>query len=77
MYFSQNYGLNSAFLPHANTQSPGVTCVTNCYGIDLNISKNQMSCSYARIGHHRSINLVKIMHLSQLFFHMQTLKALT
>ena len=24
-YFSYNYGLNSALLPHPNTQSPGVT----------------------------------------------------
>ena len=75
-YFSQNYGLNSALLPHANTQSPGVTNVSSCYGSDLNVSMNQTSCSCAEIVYYTSSILVKIMHLSQLFFHMLTLKAL-
>ena len=34
-------------------------------------------CSSAKIVHYTSGILVKIMHLSQLFFHMLTLKALT
>ena len=50
--------------------------VTNRYGSDLNISMNQKSCSCARIVHYTSSILVQIMHLSQIFFHMLTLKAL-
>ena len=34
------------------------------------------TCSCARIIHYTTSTLVKIMHLSQLFFHMLTLKAL-
>ena len=37
---------------------------------------NQTSYSSARTAHYTSRFLVKIMHLSQLFFHMLTLKAL-
>ena len=48
--------------------------VTNRYGCDLNLSMNQASCSCARIVHYTSSILVKIMHLSQLFFLMLKLK---
>ena len=37
---------------------------------------NQTSYSSARTAHYTSRFLVQIMHLSQLFFHMLTLKAL-
>ena len=36
-----------------------------------------MTCSCARIIHYTTGTLVKIMYLSQLFFHTLTLKALT
>ena len=35
-----------------------------------------MTCSFVRIIHYTSGILVKIMYLSQLFFHMLTLRAL-
>ena len=51
--------------------------VTNRYGSELNVSMNQTSCSCAKVIFHTLSILVKIMYLSQLFFHMLTVKALT
>ena len=72
-----NYALNSVLLPHANTQSPGgvIQCNQLLYMI-LSINQH-LVCSCVRIIHGISSIFVEIMHLSQLFFHMLTLKALT
>ena len=51
--------------------------VTYHYGSGQNVSMKQTSCSCVRIVYYTSSILVKIMHLSQLFFRMLTLKALT